>query len=255
MKSSAAHLPALLLTIASFPAYGQPRPAFEVASIKPNKTGAGPDSIAIAPGGQRFTATNTSLKLLVIIAYDAVNDRRVSGGPGWVNSEHYDIDAKADRSASPQEIHRMLQNLLEDRFKLKLHHETKETPVYVLTAVDYQPHFRENPSGGPPHPFRRGSDGQTIFENSPISQLAYFLDRRLDREVIDQTGLKGNYDFELNWTPNLPSRGGDLPEGPAPDPNASVVRALREQLGLKLTATKAPMEMLVIDGVEKPSAN
>jgi bla regulator protein BlaR1 len=258
--ATAAIVGPVILGLATRPTYAQSGPdtpgrlAFEVASIKPSKNTANGNVTEIAPGGQRFTATDAPLKLLIMTAYD-VNVRQISGGPGWLNSEFYDVEAKAERPASRRQIHLMLQSLLADRFNLMLHRETKELPMYLLTAETHQSKVRENRSGGEPH-VRRGSSGQTVFENVPISQLVWFLSLRLRRDVLDKTGLKGNYDFELAWTPDVPSRGDGAESAPPPDPNGpSIFTALREQLGLKLTATKGPVEILVIDHAEKPAAN
>jgi bla regulator protein BlaR1 len=180
-----------------------PKPlAFEVASIKAAKNTIGPNTNDISPGGQRFSATNSSLKLFIMLAYD-VSDRRVSGGPGWVNTDSYDIEAKAEHPASRQQIHLMLQSLLAERFNLRLHRETKELPMYVLTAENYRTHLRENTSGGE---FRvsRGSSGQLVFENAPMSQLTWFLSARLRSDVEDKTGLTGKYDFEIAPMPTGP---------------------------------------------------
>lgn len=249
----------IVLGWATRPTYAQTgasapgRLVFEVASIKPSKNTANGNVVEIAPGGQRFTATNTPLKLLIMTAYD-VNVRQIAGGPGWLNSEFYNVEAKAEHPASRQQIHLMLQSLLADRFNLKLHKEHKELPLFVLTAENYQSHLHENKLGGEPH-VRRGKSGQTVFENVPLFQLTWFLSLRLGREVLDKTGLKGNYDFELAWVPDVPARG-DGADNPVPDPNGpSVFAALHEQLGLRLTASKGPLEIVVIDHADKPSAN
>ena len=234
------------------------RPVFEVASIKPSTNTAGPNLNEIAPGGQRFTATNTSLKLLIMIAYE-VSDRQVSDGPGWLNSEFYDVEAKAEHPASRQQIHLMLQSLLADRFNLRIRKQTKEVPMYVLTAENYQSHLRENTSGGEAR-VKRGSSRQLVFENAPMSQVTWFLSSRLHSEVVDKTGLTGKYDFEIAPIPT------GL-ENAEPNPNSSVfmppgsdgpsvfMTLVRQQLGLKMTATKGPLEILVVDRAEKPSAN
>jgi uncharacterized protein (TIGR03435 family) len=227
---------------------------FEAASVKPSTNRANGNFTEIAPGGQRFTATNTPLKLLIMTAYD-VNVRQILGGPAWLTSEFYDVQAKAEQPTTPAQIHLMLQDLLADRFKLRLHKETRELPIYILTAQKLHPNLRRHLSAGEPH-IRRGIGGQTIFENVPIAQLTWFLSLRLERDVVDKTELTGSYDFELAWTPDLPSRGDGAENTPIPDPTApSIVTALREQLGLKLTVRKGPVRVLVIDSVEKLSAN
>ena len=196
-----------------------------------------------------------------MVAYD-VSDRLVSGGPGWVNTDAYDIEAKAEHPTGRQQIHLMLQSLLAERFHLSLHRETKELPVYVLTAENYGTHLHENTSGGDLRVIR-GKSGQLIFENAPISQLTWFLSTRLRSEVEDKTRLTGKYDFELTGpeaadrSPNSAERSPNsavfMP--PGPDGPSVFATLVREELGLKLTATKAPVELLVIDHAEKPSAN
>jgi uncharacterized protein (TIGR03435 family) len=249
---------ALGLTIAVAFAQSQKPPAFEVASVKPAKDTIGPSTNEVSPGSQRFTAANSPLKLLIMIAYD-VSDRRVSGGPGWVNTDSYDVEAKAEHPATREEIHQMLQILLAERFHLRLHREMKELPVYVLTAENYRTHLRENTSGVSLK-VSRGSRGQLLFENAPISQLTWFLSVRLRSEVEDKTGLTGKYDFELAPLPTGPEIA-DRPPNPTvfmpPGSDGPTVFAtlVREQLGLKLTATKGPVELLVIDHAEKPAAN
>lgn len=171
----------------------------------------------------------------------------------------------------------MLQSLLAERFKLTLHHETKEMPVYVLLVAKNGPKMHESdpaPSDGPapggpaPGPNRRGSimmqgRGQLTVNGQPLSRFVDILSRFLGRVVVDQTGLKADYDFKLQWTPGdeeVMFRGmGPGPDGrPAPPPDASgptLFTALQEQLGLKLESQKAPVDTLVIDHVDKPSEN
>jgi len=236
-----------------------PKPlAFEVASIKPSRNPVGPNTFDIPPGDQRFSATNSSLKLLIMIAYD-VSDRQVSGGPGWVNSDGWDIEAKAEHPASRQQIQEMLQSLLAERFNLAFRRETKEVPVYVLTAENYRGQLRENTSGGELR-VSRGSKGQMVFENAPISQVTWFLSVRLRSDVEDKTGLTGKYDFEIAPMPTGPENADRDPNSsvfmpPGSDGPAVFATLVNEQLGLKLTATKGPVELLVIDHAEKPSAN
>lgn len=176
-----------------------------------------------------------------------------------MNADSYDIEAKAEHPASRQQIHLMLQSLLAERFNLRLRKETKELPMYVLTAENYRAHLRENASGGELR-VRRGSNGQVVFENAPISQLTWFLSVRLRSEVEDKTSLTGKYDFEIAPMPTGPEAADHNPNSsvfmPPGSDGPSVFAALvREQLGLKLTATKGRVELLVIDHAEKPSAN
>jgi uncharacterized protein (TIGR03435 family) len=264
---------------------GAPLPSFEVASIKPNRSGDMRFFISMAPG--RFTATGATTKFLIEDAYD-VKDFQVSGGPSWINSERYDIEAKEPDSVVeelpklPPEQRRkvlrsMVQSLLADRFKLKLTRGTKEMPVYALVVAKNGPKLQEakpvdtqadapsGPGGHPHLPMMRMSPGELTGQGVALSFLASALSQQLGRTVLDQTGLKGNYDFTLKWTPEQgegmmlggPGGGGPPPDSaPPPDTSGpSIFTAIQEQLGLKLETTKGPVEVLVIDHVEKPSEN
>ena len=261
--------------------------SFEVASIKPNRSGDMQFFVSWQTG--RFNATGMTVKFLITMAYD-VKDFQVSGGPGWVNSERYDIDAK-EPDAIAQELEKlpleqrrpladsMLQSLLADRFQLKLTRGSKEMPAYALVVAKSGPKLQEakpvdtqadTPSGpgGHPHgPMMRMGRGELNGQGVVLSFLASVLSQQLGRQVLDHTGLKGNYDLTLKWTPEQGEGmmmggpggpgGGPRPDG-APPPDASgpsIFTALQEQLGLKLEATKAPADVLVIDHVEKPSEN
>ena len=262
--------------------------SFEVASIKPNHSGDRRFFVSWQPG--RFNANGMTLKFLITMAYD-VKEFQVSGGPGWVNSDRYDIDAKEPDSIA-QELEKlpdeqrepladsMLQSLLADRFQLKLTRGTKDMPAYALVVakngaklqaakpIDTQPDAPSGPGGHPHGPMMRMGRGELTGQGIALSFLASMLSRQLGRAVLDQTGLKGNYDFTLKWTPEQGQGmmmggpaggpgGGPPPDGaPAPDASGpSIFTALQEQLGLRLEATKAPAEVLVIDHVEKPSEN
>jgi uncharacterized protein (TIGR03435 family) len=131
--------------------------------------------------------------------------------------------------------------------------------MYVLTAENYQSHLRENTSGGESR-LKRGSGGQLVFENAPISQLTWFLSSRLQSEVVDKTGLPGKYDFEIMPIPTGPESAGPNPKSsvfmpPGPDGPSVFITLVRQQLGLKMAATKGPLEIFVVDSAERPSAN
>jgi len=261
--------------------------SFEVASIKPNHSGDMRFFISWQPG--RFHADGMTVKFLITSAYD-VKDFQVSGGPGWINSDRYDIDAKEpdaiaqtmeklSREQRRQLAEAMLQALLADRFQLKLTHGTKDLPAYALVVAKNGPKLQaakpdETPPGPPPGPggpgghphgpMMRMGRGELNGQGVELSFLASVLSQQLGRQVLDQTGLKGNYDLTLKWTPEqgegmmLGGPGGGPPPEGAPPPDASgpsIFTALQEQLGLKLEPTKAPAEVLVIDHVEKPSEN
>jgi len=242
----------------------QPAPRFEVATVKPNFADDHRIMIGIQPGG-RFQATGVTLKLLMTQAYN-VRDFQIEGGPGWITTERFDILAKAEGGADrlpPEQLRLMLAALLEDRFQIKLHRETKEMPVYMLVAGKNGPKLQAN--AGEPGPRMQLGRGQLIGKKVPMTMLVQQLSQQLGRPVVDNTDLKGEYDFKLVWTPQ-PGEGGAMfagpggpggPEGPPPsDPDGpSIFAAIQEQLGLKLESEKGPVEILVLDRVEKPSEN
>ncbi len=261
--------PTFLFLLAAASALAQP--SFEVATIKPNAESDHRISFRIVPGGG-FSATGASLRMLIAQAYN-IRDFQISGGPNWISSDRFDINAKAEAASdrpSPDAFRPMLQSLLAERFQLKFHKETKELPVYALVPGK-GPHkmkVAETPApGGGGGPQQRGmmriGRGQANLQGAPLSGLAQILAQQLGRPVIDKTGLTGNFDIELKWTPE-PGQGGG-PFGGAPPPGAapppadnggpSIFTAIQEQLGLKLETTKGPVEIYVIDSASKPTEN
>jgi bla regulator protein BlaR1 len=231
---------------------------FEVASIKPSAPGpVNRMRVEMSPGG-RFSTSNVSLKLLIQQAYN-VKAFQISGGPGWIDSERYDLVAKADGDISgPAQLRPLLQKLLADRFQLTIHHDTKELPVYALVVGKNGPKFKESVANGPGPNIRMGRgviDGQGMG----MEMLASQVSGQLGRTVIDRTGLKGQYEIKLEFTPEGSSQRGpaDGPEAsPPPDPTGpSIFTALQEQLGLKLESSKGPVEIIIIDRAEKPTEN
>ncbi len=236
----------------------QTRLTFEVASIKPAKPGGRGGGIKALPGGQEYTATNVPVKLIIGLMYK-VPLRQITGGPGWIESDPYDIEAKADHSYNLDDLHTMFQNLLVDEFKLKFHKETKEGPVYVLTVDKGGSKMKANDS---PQDFEipiQGSrGGVTIGKRVPMQYFCWWLGQILQRDerpVIDRTGLDKNYDFTLAFLPELPPgfNKDNLPPEMLDRP--SIFDALKQQLGLKLDAQKGPVEFFVIDSIERPAAN
>jgi bla regulator protein BlaR1 len=232
--------------------------SFEVASIKPSPP-ASPDRLISGfqtPGGGRFNAISASLRMLIIFAYN-VKDFQVSGGPGWANSESYDIVAKADGNAARPQLRLMLQALLKDRFKLVLRHETKDAPVYELVVAKGGSKIQEDTTSR--QRIAMTGPGKVIAQKAPLALFAEFLGTLAGRPIVDKTGLPGTYGFKLEWTPDVGEAG--LP-GPArpdvapPDSNGpSLFTALQEQLGLRLQSAKGSVESLVIEGAEKPTEN
>lgn len=263
------------------------RPSFEVATIKQNTAVQGRSRLADQPGG-RLVATRINLRTLIGAAYQGNPPAgQLVGGPGWIDSDLWDIEAKATEGSvspnttfgfSPQMI-LMLQSLLEDRFQLKLHRETREAPVYDLTIAkggsklklseDQTPPSMPGPGGPPVQPgaIPRGAMKMVNgdFEASALSfgdfakSLAALY---LHRPVNDKTGLKGLYDIKLRWTPD-PAIGAPIGPGgpvtPAPPsadpPGPDIFTAIQEQLGLRLESAKGPVEFLVIDSAQRPSGN
>jgi uncharacterized protein (TIGR03435 family) len=260
-------------------------PTFEVASIKPSPP---PEpnrfgfpvaaTIRIVPGG-RFSATQATLRDLIRRAYD-VQDNRVTGGPGWIGSDRFDITAAAE-AGSPDTAERMqgmLKSMLIERFKLRVHTETRQLPLYYLvpargdgklgprlrkSAVDCAAlRAKRGPGGTAPADgsepacqtsFKVGDGSMTIaFQGESASELARRVIPERDRPVIDKTDLPGTFDGELTFAPEpLPG----FPRLPGSENGVSVYTALQEQLGLKLEPDRGPVEIIVIDGAEKPAEN
>jgi uncharacterized protein (TIGR03435 family) len=235
---------------------------FEVASLKPSPAGGRGGGIRPAPGGERYLATNMPLKSLIITAYRVKADQ-VAGGPGWIDTDPYDMNAKADKPSSVEELHVMLQNLLADRFKLRFHHETKDLPLYAITVDKDGPKIQAHEAQSAGDPWIDQTVDQIVkvkmtAKFAPLDFFAWRLSMQLDRPVVDQTKLKGGYDFELSFTQNLPPgvKDGDLINGAAIDTSGpTIFEAMRKQLGLKLEAQKGPVDIMVIDHVEKPTGD
>jgi uncharacterized protein (TIGR03435 family) len=278
---------AILLAITAYAVFGQSteRPAFQVASVKPN-TAADARFMGIRPeAGGRLVAQNAPLLLLIQNAY-SIQAFQVVGGPGWINSDRYDIEAKPEAPVDRKQMWLMVQTLLADRFKLALHRETRELPAYVLTVT--RAGLKQTPPkeggcvaldpNGPPPPPRPGMArpcGSVIIDMSPLGlrmegskvpmpEFIRVLAVVMGRPVIDKTGITSEFEVHLEFAPDqstagLPGAGGPRDPGgppPATDTNRpSIFSAVQEQLGLKLDSGKGPVEVLVIDHVERPSGN
>jgi len=229
-------------------------PAFEVASIKPSPQLMNWSGFQPSRGG-RFEASHATLRAMVSYAYD-VRDFYVSGGPGWAGSDRFEIVAKADGNATPAQMRAMLRTLLEERFKLAVHRETKDAAVYNLVISKGQPKLEEAAGEGF---LKFVGRGQVDAHGLKMSGLAGYLQTLLGQVVLDKTGLNASYNFKLAWTPDETQTGragaGPAPAGPANESGPSVFTALQEQLGLKLEASKGPVETMVIDHAEMPSEN
>ncbi len=239
------------------------KPVFEVATIKPSPPDARGTSILVGRGGGNlFTTTNTSLAELITFAY-GVHPRQVTNGPAWFESERYDISAKPDEAGIPNvtQLKTMVQKLLAERFQLAFHREKKELSCYALSVAKSGAKMTktENNPGKLPG-FGGAGPGRIGVRNATMAEFADFLQSRiLERPVVDQTSLTDRYDFTLQWTPDavqLAAMGPNAPPPPTgPDAPPDLFAAVQQQLGLRLESTKAPVEVLVIDKLEKPSAN
>lgn len=247
---------------------------FEAVSIKANISQINQVAIQTPPG--RFRAIAVSVKLLIQTAY-GVKDPEIIGGPAWITSDRFDIEAtRPDATPEQSQITTLLQALLADRFQLKTHHETRDLDVFELsvakggpkleTAVEQSPdHPASSKPGSPPMPrpggFTQGF-GQMAGSAVRMGTIVQALSQQLRRPVIDKTGLVELYNFRLVWTPDLvknqvaPGTAPFVVNGQTIDPDGpSLVTAVQEQLGLKLDAAKSAVEVIVIDKVERPSEN
>ncbi len=276
---------AVLLATAAVALFAQPavRPKFEVASVKPSQEQRFM-MVRPLPGG-RLTAT-APLRLLMQNAYGryGMQSYQIVGGPAWIDSERWEIEAKAEGNATRADVLEMLQTLLEDRFQLKTHHETRVLPVYKLvpakngpklplpnpgSCVDANPDMPPPPSGRAGIPCGRVGvmgipNGARIMGGKVLMpEFTRILSMVLGRTVIDQSGVTHPFDVKLDFAPDAGTAGLPLPMGPTgPVPpsssdavNPPIFTAIQEQLGLKLESAKGPVDVLVIDHVERPSAN
>ena len=202
---------------------------FEVASVKATPPGATGGIIRQQPGNQTYHAENVPLRLIMTIAY-TVTDRQISGGPAWMNADRFDIEAKAARPRTSDELHVMLQHLIEDRFHLKVRREARQETVWAL-VVDksgskmpvHDPEDLDHPPIG--GQTVRGSDGAICpgiaGHNVTMDYFSFFLSRGLDRRVIDRTGLPARYDVNLQYLPDGLRLGGPDGGGPAISPDCA----------------------------------
>lgn len=251
----------------------QPKLEFEVVSIKPGSGDVHQVRMSMTPG--RMSAKNVPTKMLLMQAFN-VKDFQLTGGPAWMASTQWDIEAKmatdddqpkggppnpAQQKAMAEKLRAMMQSMLVDRFKLKFHEDSKESPAYALVVGKNGPKLKKSESGPEARSMMRMGHGQLNASRTTMENFAGQLANQVGRPVVDKTGLAGEYDIELEWTPD-PGRSGPFgqpPPGDAPPPvdanGPTIYTAVQEKLGLKLEATKAPVKMIVIDWIEKPSEN
>jgi uncharacterized protein (TIGR03435 family) len=250
-------------------------PPFEVTSIRPNHSGEERTAVYFQAG--RFVAENASLKMVIAYAYN-VKGFQISGGPSWIDSEKFNITAMEEdffaegRQRLPWKQYReqlglMVQSLLADRFNLRVIHQRRELPILALVTAKDGPKMERSVLDTHSADIR-GRRGQLLAKGLSLAQLADFLSWMPEvgiRKVVDQTGIEGTFDLSLRWTfeqgpsaasPGLVTAGAPPDTVALPDASGpSIFTALQEQLGLKLDATKGPVEFLVIDHIDKPSEN
>jgi uncharacterized protein (TIGR03435 family) len=251
--------------------------AYDVVSVKPNKSGLGMMRIMNQP--ERFSMTNMGLKMVIQNAYGLKMPDMISGLPGWADSAAFDIEAKMDaetiaalkampKEQADEQRRLMMQAMLADRFKLKVHHETKELPIYSLVIAkggfklkDADPNSTypggiKGPDGVSRPGMMRMGGGKLTAQGIAISGLSNFLSQQVHRLVVDNTGLTGKYDISLQWTPDeVANAHQEAGATGTTDSGPSIYTALQEQLGLRLDSTKGPVETVVVDHVEMPSEN
>jgi uncharacterized protein (TIGR03435 family) len=263
-----------LLAFATLPAHAQAAasatpasiadaqlPGFDVVSIKRNKSGPGPAMIISPIDSDRIIVRNASPWMIIGEAYGIRLHDLITGAPTWADAEVYDIEAKvaasdlpAFHNLLPGQRNPMLRTLLADRFHLICHFETRTLPAYALVVLKGGPKLAEIQPGILSNGLKDPggidmSHGALTATGSSMQGLAHVLQMQLGRPVVDRTGLTGNYNFKLNWTPDSGATAvpADAESGP------SIFTALQEQLGLKLESNKAAVEVLVVDHIERPS--
>lgn len=248
-------------------------PQFEIISVKANKE-SNRTGVQFTPDGMRGTAV--TVQFLLYEGYGGINQNQVIGEPSWSTTDGFDIQAKVADADVPtlakltfEQRRTMFQQILTDRFKMVAHHETRELPIYVLTVAKGGSKLKASApdDSAATTPRRRslmGRPGGITATGVQLSMLIPLLSRQLGRPIIDKTGLTGNYDYTLDYTNDRgtlpPPAGGAPPTPPAAppppeQPGPDIFTALQEQLGLKLESSKGPVDVIVIDHIERPSQN
>jgi len=260
----------VVLAVASLPLRAQPpvspqKLQFEVAAIKPTADRTLGGLIVHLPGESGYRGTNMPLINYLTVAYQVRFDQ--ISGPVWLNSEYFDMEGKAERTCTADELHLMLQHLLEERFSMKLHRETRQVSGYNLVVDKGGPKMAEHdPEDREMLPIQFGGPGVQRGKNVSMQYLAFYLSGMLGETVVDQTGLAGHYDFDLKYQMDFPAPPPPPPPGSVGDRtdaapisavmvNQGVFDALRKQLGLRLDKAKVPATHIIIDHIEKLADN
>jgi uncharacterized protein (TIGR03435 family) len=238
-----------------------PPSAFEVATIKPAEPNAKASRFITMQGNNRFLAKYYTLKLMIAAAYN-LSPKTISGGPEWIDSDRYDIQAETPGAARPthDEQMAMLRTLLSDRFMLRFHRQGKEFAIYVLEVAKDGPKLKVSaaPASDPAQLI------STVYpqrihlpaRNATMGDFASLLQRALlDRPVVDRTGLTGRYDFDLDWAPDETQFGGEVPVAPSDAPSPPFFTAIEQELGLRIEATHGVVQALVVDNARRPTPN
>jgi len=238
----------LLLLIVTFTAVAKAQ-SFEAASIRPNRSEGGISSIRVSK--DLVTIENASLKKIIFAAYSIPEDQEYRlAGPDWLSTEHFDIGARYPAGTLMPQVRLMLQALLAERFKLTLHRETRQLATYALVVAKGGPKIHAVDEG---QPSSSSGPGRLQATRIPMQKLADLLAISMDRPVTDTTDLKGVFDIALQWSPDATTTDEATTDG---DHGPSIFTAVQEQLGLKLEPRKGPVEVLVIDHMEKaPTEN
>jgi uncharacterized protein (TIGR03435 family) len=243
--------------------------AFEVASVKPST----PDDrgyVIDTTGGEGLNVANASARNLITFAY-AIKDDQLSGGPGWLGTDRYDITAKtahdgaafgatepssmteAQRKTYSERVRERLRTLLAERFGLVVHSESKDVAVFLLTVAKGGPKMKVTPEDGARQGMRGSGRGHTQGYAITMERLAIYLGTISGRPVLDKTALTGKFDWTLDWAPDSPANGDD--GAAAAQTGPSIFTAVQEQLGLKLEPGKGPINSIVIDRITHPTEN
>jgi uncharacterized protein (TIGR03435 family) len=231
---------AFLLYVGS--ALCQSPPRIEVASVKASH--ADPAHWGVTTGHGRIRAENVTLKRCMMGAW-SIGPNQIVGGPDWLNTDRFEIEARADQPVDDDAVLSvLLRGILAERFKLALHHETRPMEAYVLEVAKNGPKM-ETAAGGESIDFAR--NGGLDSKNATMQHFAEVLSRQMDLPVVNRTGLDGVFNLKLEWTPQTAQQ--------SPDAGPTIYTAIQEQLGLRLRAEKTPIDVLVIDHVERPAEN
>jgi len=246
--------------LAQTPAARPPFDQFEVATVKPVDADAKAGRFFKMDGPHRWVATNFTLKNLIALAYD-LNPRTISGGPGWIETQAFNIEAVTPGDVAPVRLEqmRMLRALLVERFGLKFHRVDKEFAIYALSVAKGGPKL--TPAAKPddlPQLFGVVYPGKIEVPAKSVTMddfVAMLQRATLDRPTVNQTGLTGKYDFTLDWAPDETQYGGAIAPAPDDAPIPPLFTAVQEQLGLKLAATRGMVSAMVVDGAMRPQAD